>query len=128
MKQLARPTIEELNLLHAEVCQALGDPKRLNILYALNERPRNVSQLAADLDMPQPTVSRHLQTLRERHLVIAERDGAAVIYHLAEPRVIVVLDTMRQILRDSLARQTGLVAGDSQKAAYGLATSGMEPL
>ncbi len=106
---MERPTIDELNLLHASVCQALGDPKRLNILYALHERPRHVSQLAADLAMPQPTVSRHLQTLRDRHLVVAEREGTTVIYTLAEPRVIEVLDTMRQILRDSLARQTGLV-------------------
>jgi ArsR family transcriptional regulator len=108
-----RPSVDELNLLHASVCQALGDPKRLNILYALNERPRHVSQLAADLEMPQPTVSRHLQTLRERHMVVAEREGAAVVYHLAEPRVILVLDTMRQILRDSLARQTGLINAET---------------
>ncbi len=107
---MERPSVDELNLLHASVCQALGDPKRLNILYALGEQPRNVSQLAIDLGMPQPTVSRHLQTLRERHMVAAERDGAAVIYHLSEPRVIDVLDTMRQILRDSLARQTGLIS------------------
>jgi ArsR family transcriptional regulator len=104
------PSFDELNLLHASVCQALGDPKRLQILYALNERPRHVSALAADLDTPQPTISRHLQTLRERHLVIGDRDGAAIIYRLAEPRVIAVLDTMRQILRDSLARQSDLLA------------------
>ncbi len=106
---MEQPSIDELNLLHAGVCQALGDPKRLLILYALNDRPRHVSQLAADLNMPQPTASRHLQILRERHLVVARREGAAVVYHLAEPRVIEVLDTMRRILRDSLARQTGLV-------------------
>lgn len=100
------PTLDELSLLHANVCQALGDPKRLLILYALHERPRNVSQLAADLDMPQPTVSRHLQVLRERELVTAERDGAAVVYALAEDRLIAILDTMRQILQDILARQT----------------------
>ncbi len=113
-----RPSLDELGLLHASVCQALGDPKRLQILYALDERPRHVSALAADLEMPQPTVSRHLQVLRERQLVIAEREGAAVVYQLAEPRVIHVLDTMRQILRDVLARQSQVVA----------ATSGSEPL
>ena len=112
-----RPSFDELSLLHASVCQALGDPKRLQILYALADRPRNVSALAADLDTPQPTISRHLQILRERRLVTAERDGASVVYQLAEPRVIGVLDTMRQILRDSLARQSGLIA-----------TSGLEPL
>ena len=104
------PSFDELNLLHASVCQALGDPKRLQILYALAERPRHVSALAADLDTPQPTISRHLQVLRERHLVIADRDGAIVVYRLAEPRVIAVLDMMRQILRDSLARQSGYLA------------------
>ncbi len=104
------PSIDELNLLHASVCQALGDPKRLLILYAMAEQSRHVSALAEYLSLPQPTVSRHLQVLRERHLVVTERDGASVVYHLAEPRVIAVLDTMRQILRDSLARQSDLVA------------------
>ena len=105
-----RPSLDELNLLHASVCQALGDPKRLLILYALAEQSRNVSALTEHVGMPQPTVSRHLQVLRERHLVVAERDGASVVYRLAEPRIIAVLDTMRQILRDSLARQSDLVA------------------
>ncbi len=104
-----QPSFDELNLLHASVCQALGDPKRLMILYALHERPRNVTSLAADLELPQPTVSRHLQVLRERSLVSSERDGASVIYSLSEPRVITVLDTMRQILRDSLVRQTNVL-------------------
>ncbi len=104
------PSLDELNLLHASVCQALGDPKRLQILYALAERPRHVTALATDLATPQPTISRHLQVLRERHLIVAERYGTAVVYRLAEPRVIAVLDTMRQILRDSLARQTGYLA------------------
>ncbi len=109
-----QPSLDELNLLHASVCQALGDPKRLLILYALAERPRHVSALAADLNLPQPTISRHLQVLRDRHMVTTARDGAAVVYSLAEPRVIGVLDTMRLILRDSLARQSGYLASAAE--------------
>jgi ArsR family transcriptional regulator len=112
-QMMISPTLEELSLLHANVCQALGDPKRLLILYALHDRPRNVTQLANDLDMPQPTVSRHLQVLRERELVTAERDGAAVVYALAEKRLIGILDTMRNILQDILARQNGVVNGST---------------
>ncbi|MEZ4518834.1 MAG: metalloregulator ArsR/SmtB family transcription factor [Chloroflexota bacterium] len=108
------PSAEELSLLHANVCQALGDPKRLLILYALEEQPRNVTQLAADLNMPQPTVSRHLQVLRERNLVTAERNGAAVIYALAEPRIITILNLMRQILHDILAQQNDMMNGSPQ--------------
>lgn len=104
------PQIEELNLLHAHVCQALGDPTRLQILYALHEKPRRVSTLAEELGIPQPTVSRHLAVLRQRSLVKAEREGTAVTYSLLEPRIIEVLDTMREVLRDALARQSEMLA------------------
>ena len=104
------PQIEELELLHANICQALGDPKRIQILYALHGEPRSVSALADDLGMPQPTVSRHLQVLRQRSLVLTERDGQTVVYSLADPRIIEVLNTMRRIMRDTLDRQTNVLA------------------
>lgn len=104
------PTLDELTLLHANVCQALGDPKRILILYALHERPRHVSLLADDLGIPQPTVSRNLKILSQRALVTSVREGPAVVYHLAEPRIIEILNSMRQVLRNSLERQTGVLA------------------
>ncbi|HSG16279.1 MAG TPA: transcriptional regulator [Anaerolineae bacterium] len=58
----------------------------------------------------QPTVSRHLAVLRQRSLVLANRDGVAVTYSLADPRIIDLLDTMRQVLRDALARQSNWLA------------------
>jgi len=102
---MAIPPVEELNLLHGKICQAIGDPKRILILYALYEEPRHVTALSKALDLPQPTVSRHLGTLRERALVKAERDGAAVVYRLADDRIIMVLDIMRELLRDTLNTQ-----------------------
>ncbi len=104
------PTISELDLLHANICQALGDPKRILILYALHEKPRHVTALADDLEMPQPTVSRHLRVLRQRSLVTTERDGPAVVYQLADPRMIEILNVMRQVLRDALARQSSVLS------------------
>lgn len=105
------PQIDELNLLHANVCQALGDIRRIQILYALHEQERHVTDLANVLDIPQPTVSRHLGVLRQRSLVTAERRGALMVYSLAEPRIIEVLNEMRQILRGSLERQNEAVGG-----------------
>lgn len=107
---MSQPPIEELNLLHAHVCQALGDPTRLQILYALNIEPTRVTTLAESLDLPQSSVSRHLAVLRQRSLVIAERNGTEVIYRLADERIIEVLDMMRQVLRDALDRQSSLLA------------------
>jgi DNA-binding transcriptional ArsR family regulator len=102
---MVSPQIDELNLLHAHVCSALGDPTRLQLLYALNEKPQRVTTLAESLNIPQSTVSRHLGILRQRSLVISERDGMAVIYSVADPRIIDILNTMRLVLRDALDRQ-----------------------
>lgn len=97
--------MEELELMHRNICQALGDPKRIQILYALHENPQNVTTLANSLETPQPTISRHLAVLRQRSLVSTERNGTEVIYSLAEPRMIDILDVMRTMLRDMLDRQ-----------------------
>ena len=103
------PPLEELNRLHANLCQAVADPKRILIIYALDESPRNVSTLAEDLGLPQPTVSRHLRVLRQQSLVLTERDGPSVIYRLADGRIIHVLDTMRQIMFDNLEHRSDLL-------------------
>lgn len=101
----------EVSLLHANICQALADPKRILILYALSDGARCVNELTDALHVPQPTVSRHLKVLRERRLVSAERDGANVRYSLVDDRVIDALDSLRAVLLGALAQQAELAQG-----------------
>jgi DNA-binding transcriptional ArsR family regulator len=101
--------IEEINLLHSNVCQAVSEPKRVQILYALSDQPMSVNNLAQVLHTPQPTISRHLAVLRLRSLVLTDRAGVSVVYRLADPRIIVALDLMRQILHDVLEHQSGMI-------------------
>lgn len=105
LPQMDGELVNELNLLHEQVCNALGSPIRLMIFYALNDQPRYVTDLAAELNLPQPTVSRHLKVLRERGLIVARRDGPAVYYTLTDDRVMQALELMRDMLRDRLHRQ-----------------------
>lgn len=99
----------EARLLHENVCQALADPKRIVILYLLSDGPRNVTDLAVELDAPLSTVSRHLKVLRERSLVTTERDGKQVVYSLKDRRIIEALDLMRALVVSSL-RDRGRLA------------------
>lgn len=96
---------EELKMLHESVCTAVGETRRIQILYALHNAPQNVSTLAEILQTSQPTISRHLSILRKSGMVTAERDGSAMIYSLSEPRIIDIIDQMRTILRDILSKQ-----------------------
>ena len=99
---------EEVNLLHAQMCQGLADPTRILILYSLAESPHYVTDLAEMLGVSQPTISRHLKVLRERGLVTATREGNAVCYALRDRRVIHALDLLRAVMADILAERAEL--------------------
>jgi ArsR family transcriptional regulator len=107
---MQQPQDSEIRLLHAQICQALADPTRIMLLYRLSEGPRSVGELAAQLNLSQPTVSRHLKVLRERGMAATERFGATVMYSLRDRRVIEALDLMRAVLSDSLAEKSALAA------------------
>ena len=102
---------QEVQLLHAHICEGLADPKRVLILYLLACRPRNVTELAGALGAPQSTVSHHLKVLRDRGLVETRRDGTTIYYSLADRRLIEALDLMRAIVADIVTRRAGLVLG-----------------
>ena len=101
--------LKEINQMHAQVCSGLADPKRIAILYALADNPQTVTQLAATLEMPQPTLSRHLKILRDHGMVAAERDGANVYYALGDKRIIRALDLLREVMADHLNKRSALV-------------------
>jgi ArsR family transcriptional regulator len=105
---MTRPPESEIRELHAQFCQALADPTRIMLLYTLAESSRNVGELASELKLSQPNVSRHLKVLRERGMVVATREGANVVYSLADKRVLKALDLMRELLGDQLARRAQL--------------------
>ena len=100
---------DEIVILHDQVCKGLADPNRILILYTVAERSYTVTELAEEVDLPQPTVSRHLKVLRERGMVTAERDGQSVNYYLADERIINALDLMRSFLADKIRFQASLV-------------------
>jgi len=98
----------EITQLHADICSGLADPKRILILYALAESPRNVSDVADEVGISQPAASRHLNILRERGMVSAKREGQAVVYMLSDGRIIQALDLLRAVLADNLKSRGAL--------------------
>jgi DNA-binding transcriptional ArsR family regulator len=106
----------EITQLHAQVCSGLSDPTRILILYKVAENPINVSDLAIALEIPQPTVSRHLKVLRDRRMVVSQREGQSVFYSLADERIIQALDLLRAVLSSSLENQAALVRQASESA------------
>ena len=105
-----KPTfMHETAQMHADLCAAFTDPTRILILYALNDQPANVGELAEELNLAHSTASRHLKVLRDLGMVMAVRQGTVVQYQLTDPRLIQSLDILRGVLRDFTASRESLI-------------------
>ena len=69
-----------------QIYQCLCDPTRLRILHLLTQTPLCVCHFQEILGEAQVKISKHLAYLRERGMVVAERDRNWVIYSLPKKR------------------------------------------
>ncbi|MBI5930481.1 MAG: winged helix-turn-helix transcriptional regulator [Chloroflexi bacterium] len=99
----------EISQMQADLCSAFVEPTRILILYALNEKPRNVTDLMNELQIPQSSTSRHLKVLRDHGLVTTIRQGTSIQYQLADQRLIEALDILRSVLRDRIAYRASVI-------------------
>jgi len=96
--------MRELFILHSEICKTLANPKRLEILNALQDGEVSVSELVRKLRLPKANVSQHLAVLRSRGVVNARRERLSVYYRVANPKIIQACKLMREVLTEQLER------------------------
>ncbi len=90
-----------------ETFQALADPTRARILYALIQRPMCVRDLALLVGVSASGVSHQLRFLRDRRLVKSRREGNTIYYQVDDHHVATLfkeadyhVDHVRQGLSD----------------------------
>lgn len=86
----------------AEFFRTLGHPVRIRVLELLQDGPRPVRELLAEIDVEASSLSQQLAVLRRTQLVNATRDGNTVVYELSTPDVADLLSAGRRILVDHL--------------------------
>jgi ArsR family transcriptional regulator len=62
--------------------KALADPHRRRILQVLQTKNLTVGEIAEHFAITGPTLSHHLDVLKQARLVIAEREGQFIRYSL----------------------------------------------
>lgn len=71
-----------------EFCKALADETRQRILQMLLEREMCVGDIVAAFDTSQPTISHHLNILKQFDLVTARKDGKQIYYALNRDNIV----------------------------------------
>ena len=64
------------------VFKALSDPSRRKILQMLREKDLTAGEIANSFNISKPSISHHLNLLKQANLVIDERQGQNIYYSL----------------------------------------------
>jgi ArsR family transcriptional regulator, arsenate/arsenite/antimonite-responsive transcriptional repressor len=71
-----------------EFCRALGDDTRQKILQMLLEGELSVGEIVEAFDVSQPTISHHLNVLKQVDLVTSRKEGKQVYYGINHDNVV----------------------------------------
>lgn len=80
---------------------ALADPTRRKILSLLRKGDKTAGEIAAYFTISKPSISHHLNTLREAGLVDAQKKGQNILYSLNTS----VLQDMMQLFAAFLEKE-----------------------
>ena len=106
----------------ARIARVFSTPTRLEIVDVLSQGERDVETIAREAHSTVANTSRHLQIMKQAHLVQTRRIGARVVYRLADAEVVRCWKHL-QSLAESLLPE---VRDASRR--YFNARDGMEPI
>ena len=81
----------------SNILKALGNPKRLQVVYLLKKGEKKVGVLEEMLQISQSALSQHLAVLRAADIVSTRRVAQSVYYSLKDLRCRKLLDSIEKI-------------------------------
>lgn len=88
----------------------LSNPDRVKIIGLLLKREMDVNEIHESLEISQSRVSQHLKLLKLNHLVEERREGKHVYYHVKDPRVSRVIESVIQFQMIGVIQDPEMVA------------------
>ncbi len=86
---------KEIVETQAEKLKSISHPIRLSIVKGLiQDGYCNVNGIKDKLDLPQSTVSQHLQVLRNAGIVKGEKDGTIVNYRVIDEKIEELIESL----------------------------------
>lgn len=96
----------------ADILKALAQPTRLMILELLKGGERCVCEIYPALDREQPSVSKHLNIMKQVGILESRQDGLRIIYWIKNPEVLEILRHAETILQREVQEDSGAVTAN----------------
>jgi DNA-binding transcriptional ArsR family regulator len=96
-KILSEMPSEEAIQKNADIIKALADPTRLKIIYLLKNGELCVCEIMMALEKPQPTISHHLNILKNAGLLKWRKEGVWIHYRQSKMKILDNIDDLLKI-------------------------------
>ncbi|MDI6702317.1 ArsR/SmtB family transcription factor [Methanothermobacter wolfeii] len=98
LKEKLEKLSEDDMVRKSEILKALADSTRLLIVHLLSSGELCVCEIMAALEKPQPTVSHHLNVLKQAGILKSRKVGVWVHYSLADEKLPGKIDEILKII------------------------------
>lgn len=95
--------------LHADVCKALGNPLRIEIIDLLQDNELCFSDILEKTGGLKSTLSQHLSVMVSKGILHQRKKGQNVYFKLSSPKVAKACALMREVLIDYLKKHKNIL-------------------
>jgi ArsR family transcriptional regulator len=92
----------ELYKLLSDICKALANPSRIEIVEILNKGELNFGEILKILNISKSNLSQHLSVLVSNGLIIQRKEGNNSYFRLSSVKVATACLIMREVLIENL--------------------------
>lgn len=98
-----------LYTLHANICKALANPIRIELIDVLNDKEMSFGELQEETGVLKSNLSQHLSLMVSNGILIQRKEGLNVYFKLSTPKIGIACRLMREVLVDNLKKQSDLI-------------------
>jgi DNA-binding transcriptional ArsR family regulator len=95
--------------LHANICKALANPIRIEIIDVLNDKEMSFGELREETGVLKSNLSQHLSLMVSNGILIQRKEGLNAYFKLSTPKIGTACRLMREVLVDNMKKQHELI-------------------
>jgi len=98
-----------LYTLHSNICKALANPIRIEIIDILNNKKMSFGELQKATGILKSNLSQHLTILVSKGILIQRKEGLNAYYKLSTIKVAKACQIMREVLIENIKKHQNLI-------------------
>lgn len=95
--------------LHANICKALANPIRIEIIDILNDKELTFGQIQEITSVMKSNLSQHLSMMVSNGILSQRKEGLNMYFKLTTEKIAVACRMMREVLIENLKKQQELL-------------------